>query len=234
MSRADVLQRILDDTRARLAAAPPDWASLEARIDAMPPAPDAMAALRAPGVRVIAEVKRRSPSAGSIAAAPDPVAVAATYARAGAAAISVLTEPLHFGGALSDLEQVARAVQTPCLRKDFVVERVQLAEARAAGASMALLIVAALDQATLTRLVQDSAAFGLSTLVEAHTAEEVRRALDAGGDDRRGQQPRPQDLPHRPRRVRDAARADPAWGRGRGRERDHRSGGRRAASAGRL
>jgi indole-3-glycerol phosphate synthase len=180
MSRADVLQRILDDTRARLAAAPPDWASLEARIDAMPPAPDAMAALRAPGVRVIAEVKRRSPSAGSIAAAPDPVAVAATYARAGAAAISVLTEPLHFGGALSDLEQVARAVQTPCLRKDFVVERVQLAEARAAGASMALLIVAALDQATLTRLVQDSAAFGLSTLVEAHTAEEVRRALDAG------------------------------------------------------
>jgi indole-3-glycerol phosphate synthase len=180
VSRADVLQRILDDTRAGLKAAPPDRAALEARISGMAPAPDALAALRAPGVRVIAEVKRKSPSAGAIAAAADPVAVASVYASAGAAAISVLTEPLHFGGALSDLEQVSRAVTTPCLRKDFIVDRVQLLEARAAGASLALLIVAALEQRDLTRLVGECAELGLTALVEAHTADEVSRALDAG------------------------------------------------------
>lgn len=180
MSRADVLQGILDDTRARLEAAPPDRAALEARISQMVPAPNALAALRAPGVRVIAEVKRRSPSAGAIAAAADPVAVASVYASAGAAAISVLTEPTHFGGALADLEEISRAVAVPCLRKDFIVGRDQLLQARAAGASLALLIVAALEQRELAGLLSDCAALGLTALVEAHTADEVARALDAG------------------------------------------------------
>ncbi|MEZ4269045.1 MAG: indole-3-glycerol phosphate synthase TrpC [Myxococcota bacterium] len=180
MSGADVLGRILDDTRARLAASPPDAAALEARIATMAPAVDALSSLRAPGVRVIAEVKRKSPSAGAIAAAADPVAVASLYAQAGAAAISVLTEPLHFGGALADLERVTEAVSVPCLRKDFIVDRVQLLEARAAGASLALLIVAALSQERLSQLLRDAESLGLTALVEAHTADEVARALDAG------------------------------------------------------
>ncbi|TNF29358.1 MAG: indole-3-glycerol phosphate synthase TrpC, partial [Deltaproteobacteria bacterium] len=132
------------------------------------------------GVRVIAEVKRRSPSAGDIQAAADPVAQARAYTAGGAAAISVLTEPAHFGGALSDLEAVAAAVSAPCLRKDFIVSQRQLLEARVAGASLVLLIVAILDDAELRALREAAEALGMHALVEAHDAEEVDRAVASG------------------------------------------------------
>ena len=105
-----------------------------------------------PGSSVISEVKRRSPSKGALADIPDPASLAQAYARGGAAAISVLTEERRFGGSLDDLRTVRAAVETPILRKDFIVESYQLVEARAAGADLALLIVAALDDDTLRRL----------------------------------------------------------------------------------
>ena len=144
------------------------------------PALDPLPALRAPGLAVIAEVKRASPSKGALAAIPDPADLAARYAAGGAAAISVLTEQRRFGGSLADLVAVRAAVPTPLLRKDFVVTEYQLWEGRAAGADLALLIVAALSQAQLTGFLALGAELGLTCLVEAHTAEEVRRALDAG------------------------------------------------------
>jgi indole-3-glycerol phosphate synthase len=175
-----VLGEVLAATRARLAARPPDRAALEREVAASPPPPDALPSLRAPGVRVIAELKRRSPSRGDLRPDADPVAVARAYAEAGAAAVSVLTEPDRFGGSLDDLRAVSAAVPIPSLRKDFLVDDVQLLEARAAGAAMALLIVAALDDRTLARLARAAESLGLLPLVEAHTEDEVRRALDAG------------------------------------------------------
>jgi indole-3-glycerol phosphate synthase len=144
------------------------------------PAGDGLAALAAPGVRLIAEVKRRSPSAGELNAIPDPAELAAAYAGAGAAAISVLTEPHHFGGSLADLGAVAGAVEVPVLRKDFVVEPVQLLEARASGASLVLLIAAVLSEDGLRRLRERAEAMGMHALVEVHDADEARRALASG------------------------------------------------------
>lgn len=175
-----ILAKIVADTRRRLEAEPPDRGALEAAIAEMGPAPDAMAALQAPGTRIIAEVKRRSPSAGTIATDVDPVAAARRYEAGGAAAISVLTEPAHFGGSLDDLRAVAAEVALPCLRKDFIVDEIQLLEARAAGAGLILLIAAVLDDAELVRLREAAEALGLAALVEAHTAEEVRRAVASG------------------------------------------------------
>lgn len=129
---------------------------------------------------VIAECKRRSPSKGVLAAEYDPVTIARQYERGGAAAISVLTEPTFFDGALDHLTAVRGAVQVPVLRKDFVVDEYQLFEARAAGADAVLLIVAALDQASLVRLQQRAWDLGLATLVEVHDDEEVPRAVDSG------------------------------------------------------
>ncbi len=137
--------------------------------------------LARPGVgNVIAECKRRSPSRGVLAQAYDPVAIARHYERGGAAAISVLTEPTFFDGALSHLRTVREAVGVPVLRKDFVVDEYQLFEARAAGADAVLLIVAALDQPTLVRLQTRAWELGLATLVEVHDDEEVPRAIDSG------------------------------------------------------
>jgi indole-3-glycerol phosphate synthase len=131
-------------------------------------------------IRVIAECKRRSPSRGILRQAYDPAAIAAAYAAAGATGISVLTEPTFFDGALDHLRAVRAAVPTPILRKDFFVDELQILEAHAAGADAILLIVAALDDATLTRLHAAAAGRGLAALVEVHTAEELRRAQDAG------------------------------------------------------
>jgi len=128
-------------------------------------------------VGVIAEVKRRSPSAGVIRADLDPVAYARAYEAGGAVAISVLTEEAHFGGSLADLERVAGAVSLPVLRKDFVVDELQLLEARAAGAAMVLLIVRALRDPDLRRLAERARGLGLATLVEAHDRGELERAL---------------------------------------------------------
>ncbi|PIE17954.1 MAG: indole-3-glycerol phosphate synthase [Proteobacteria bacterium] len=176
----NILTEILAGTRARLEASPVDLDALEVKARARAAGPDALAALRAPGARIIAEVKRRSPSAGTIRDVADPVTVAARYAARGAAAISVLTEPDHFGGSLADLARVADAVSVPCLRKDFVVGRRQLLEARAAGASLVLLIVAALTDAELRDLREDIEALGMHALVEAHDAEQTRRAVASG------------------------------------------------------
>ena len=129
---------------------------------------------------MIAECKRRSPSRGVLRADYDPAAIARHYAAAGAAAISVLTEPTFFDGALDHLRAVRAAVSTPILRKDFFVDEYQILEAHAAGADAILLIVAALDDATLARLHAAAEARGLAALVEVHTAEELARAQQAG------------------------------------------------------
>lgn len=129
---------------------------------------------------VIAECKRRSPSKGVLRADYDPVAIASSYAVAGAAAISVLTEPTFFDGAPDHLTAVRAAVQTPLLRKDFIVSEYQLVEARAMGADAVLLIVAALTPAELKQLSATAASLGLDTLVEVHSAEELSVAIDAG------------------------------------------------------
>ncbi len=148
---------------------------------AAPPAMDATAALApASAVKIIAEVKRASPSRGRLADIPDPAALASVYERAGASAISVLTEERRFLGSLDDLRAVRAAVQIPVLRKDFIADPYQVYEARAAGADIVLLIVAALDQPTLEALHALATGLGMAVLVETHSADEVSRAVDAG------------------------------------------------------
>lgn len=177
-----VLDEIIDGVRVDLAAReagrPLDEVKQAARRarEALDPLP----AFRAEGVSVIAEVKRSSPSRGPLATIPDPAALAASYEAGGAATISVLTEGRRFGGSLDDLEAVRAAVQIPVLRKDFIVTSYQLWEARAAGADLALLIVAALTQNELESLVDRAGSIGLTPLVEVHDEEEVDRALAAG------------------------------------------------------
>ncbi|NNC91160.1 MAG: indole-3-glycerol phosphate synthase TrpC [Acidimicrobiia bacterium] len=137
-------------------------------------------ALTRPGVNVIAEVKRRSPSRGALAPDLDPVTQAAAYAAGGAAAISVLTEPEFFSGSLEDLEAVTRSVEIPVLRKDFIIDVAQVWESKLAGADALLLIVAALEDDLLARLLQETEDAGLEALVEVHTGEEADRATSAG------------------------------------------------------
>ncbi|NHC45501.1 indole-3-glycerol phosphate synthase TrpC [Motilibacter sp. K478] len=153
---------------------------LKARCARVPDAKPVLPGFRDEGVRVIAEVKRASPSRASLAEIPDPAALAREYESGGAFAISVLTEQRKFGGSLADLDAVRQAVDAPLLRKDFIVSSYQLWEARAHGADIALLIVAALEQNALVSLVERAESIGLTPLVEAHDEEEVRRALDAG------------------------------------------------------
>jgi indole-3-glycerol phosphate synthase len=176
----DIVAGVRIDLAAREAVAGLD--EVRARAAAAPAPRDPMPAFRAPGTSVIAEVKRRSPSKGDLAEIADPATLAQAYARGGAAAISVLTEQRRFGGSLADLEAVRAAVGTPLLRKDFVVTPYQLHEARAAGADLVLLIVAALDQPTLERLYAEARDLGLTPLVEVHDEEETRRAVDLGAD----------------------------------------------------
>lgn len=147
---------------------------------AMPPPRDAYAALRRPGVGVIAEVKRSSPSKGQLAEIADPAELAGEYAAGGARCISVLTEGRWFGGSLADLAAVRAAVDIPVLRKDFVVSSYQIHEARAHGADLVLLIVAALEQNVLVGLLERIESLGMTALVEVHDEEEADRALAAG------------------------------------------------------
>jgi indole-3-glycerol phosphate synthase len=147
------------------------------------PALDGVGALsRADRVRIIAEVKRASPSRGDLSAIADPAALAAQYAEGGAAAISVLTEERRFKGSLADLEAVRAAVPVPVLRKEFVAEPYQVFEARAAGADLVLLIVAALEQPLLVELHELVGRLGMTALVETHTADELSRAIDLGAE----------------------------------------------------
>jgi indole-3-glycerol phosphate synthase len=177
-----VLDEIVAHKRSELAAlkAARPLGDLIAACRGLAPALDFAAALRpAAGerVRLIAEVKRASPSQGLFRGDLDPVAQASTYAQAGAAAVSVLTDARYFHGSLDDLIRVREAVLVPVLRKEFIVDEYQLWEARAAGADAALLIVAALEDAALRDLLHAAKAAGLATLVEVHTAHELDRAL---------------------------------------------------------
>jgi indole-3-glycerol phosphate synthase len=177
-----VLDEIVDGVRVDLAereAAVP-LSEVKAAARRAPDAIDPMPRFRRSEVSVIAEVKRSSPSKGALADIADPAALAGDYEAGGAAAISVLTERRRFGGSLDDLRAVRAAVEIPVLRKDFIVTSYQLWEARAAGADLALLIVAALDQNALECLVDRAQSIGLTALVEVHDEEEVDRALDAG------------------------------------------------------
>ena len=178
MSRT-TLDQILETTRSRLPALHASRGALEQAAAGAADPPSWGAAFRRPDVALIAEVKRRSPSAGDIHAALDPPVHAGAYARGGAAAVSVLTDGPYFGGSLADLEAVTRAVAIPVLRKDFILDELQLLEARAAGASAVLLIVRALDSARLRALARAAHAMGLGTLIEIHTDAELRIALEA-------------------------------------------------------
>lgn len=157
----------------------PRRAELERRAAAAPPPPSWRQAFSRRDVALVAEVKRRSPSAGVIQAELDPLAHAIAYAAGGAAAISVLTDEPFFGGSLADLEAVARSVFIPVLRKDFILDELQLVEARASGASAVLLIVRALDPMRLRELARAAHGMGLGTLVEVHTEAELGTALAA-------------------------------------------------------
>lgn len=156
-------------------------AEVEAAALARPAALDALKALRPSSrVKVIAEIKRSSPSRGSLAAIGDPAALARSYELGGASAISVLTEGRRFGGSLDDLEAVRAAVALPILRKDFIATPYQVFEARAAGADLVLLIVAALDDRELRELYDLIVDLGMTPLVETHSAEELERAAALG------------------------------------------------------
>src|SRR6476661_4456885 len=177
-----VLDSILDGVRADVAAreAVLDFAAVKAAAAAAPPALDAAAALLEPGIGVIAEVKRASPSKGALADIADPAELAAAYQAGGARVISVLTEERRFQGSLADLDAVRRAVTIPILRKDFIVGPYQIHEARAHGADVVLLIVAALEQHALASLIDRTESLGMTALVEVHTEQEANRALEAG------------------------------------------------------
>jgi indole-3-glycerol phosphate synthase len=190
-----VLARILQSTRAEVEARKQQLtgAQLRERIadDARPAAGQSLrdgaprgfrAALTRPGIAVIAEFKRRSPSAGTLRDDADLATLVAAYERGGASALSVLTEQPNFGGALADLTAARGVVGLPVLRKDFIVDEYQLLEARAAGADAVLLIVAALDDETLASLHSAARELTLDVLVEVHDREEVARALDVGAE----------------------------------------------------
>lgn len=176
----EIVAGVREDLAAREAATP--LADVRAALADVDPARDPMPHFRAAGSRVIAEVKRRSPSKGALADIPDPAVLASAYARGGAAAISVLTEQRRFGGSLDDLRAVRAAVETPILRKDFIVSGYQLVEGRAAGADLALLIVAALDDDSLRRLYAEARELGLTVLVEVHDEPETERAVELGAE----------------------------------------------------
>ncbi len=154
---------------------------MEKAAAAAAPARDALAALApADRVKIIAEIKRASPSRGHLSDIADPAALATRYVQGGASAISVLTEERQFGGSLADLEAVRAAVDVPVLRKDFIVLPYQVFEARAAGADLILLMASALDQADLGALYRLVDNLGMTALVEAHDADEVARAANIG------------------------------------------------------
>lgn len=150
---------------------------LEAIVAGLAPAPDFAAALRRPDVAVVAELKRRSPSKGPLDESLDAPVRTRAYAEGGAAALSILTEPSQFGGSLSDLREVRAVVALPLLRKDFITDAVQLLEARAFGASAALLIARALAPAALRALASEAVALGLTPLVEVRDEAELAEAL---------------------------------------------------------
>jgi indole-3-glycerol phosphate synthase len=178
-----ILDRIVASKLGEIAAAKErvPATALERQAATAPPVRDFRAALeQSPGVQVIAEVKKASPSAGIIRPDFDPVGIARVYERHGAACISVLTDEPFFQGKLSDLESIRTAVSLPLLRKDFILDPYQLLGARAAGADAVLLIAEILDADALPRLLREAAALGLQALVELYDADNLSRVLDSG------------------------------------------------------
>ncbi len=169
-----IIAGVLEDVKAREISG----AKLQEQIDAAPIVRDAYAALAVPGLQIIAEVKRSSPSKGALAAIADPADLAKKYEAAGAAVISVLTEGRRFGGSPEDLIAVRSAIEIPVLRKDFTVTEFQVLETRALGADLILLIVAALSDSQLRDYQALSHELGLSVLVEVHDEVELERALE--------------------------------------------------------
>lgn len=176
----DIIAGVREDLAAREAQTSLD--EVIAAVEGAPAVRDPMPAFRASGLSVICEVKRSSPSKGALAEIDDPAVLALAYAGGGAAAISVLTEQRRFGGSLDDLDLVGWRVDQPLLRKDFMVEPYQIYEARAHGADLILLIVAALDDAKLRELYDVATGLGLTPLVEVHTPDEAKRAVDLGAE----------------------------------------------------
>lgn len=174
----DIVAGVREDLAVRQAAVSLD--ELKDRAASVAPPRDGLAALRGDGVALIAEVKRASPSKGDLAAITDPAALARSYQEGGASVVSVLTEQRRFQGSLDDLAAVRAAVDIPILRKDFIVTSYQLWEARAYGADLALLIVAALDEQALISLIERTESLGMTPLVEVHDEAELERALAAG------------------------------------------------------
>jgi indole-3-glycerol phosphate synthase len=178
------LSDVVADVRSELARAPLDESRLMARILALPPTRDFAASLRGalgPSPKVIAEVKRSSPSSGRIAD-PDPGEQAAAYEEAGASAISVLTEPRHFDGSLADLRMVRRRTSVPILRKDFLVHPSQLMQSRAEGADAVLLITASVSPIELAALLATAKDLSLGTLVETHSEADLEVAIESGAE----------------------------------------------------
>ncbi|MFZ9283335.1 MAG: indole-3-glycerol phosphate synthase TrpC [Candidatus Nanopelagicales bacterium] len=175
---SEIIDGVLQDVAQRRSDIPIEVLQEKARKQS--PAIDPRPVLAGEDIAVIAEVKRKSPSKGELASIADPAALAAEYQAGGAHCISVLTEPRKFGGSLDDLRAVRAAVEIPVLRKDFIVTGYQLWEARAAGADMVLLIVAALEQEALVSLIERTISLGMTPLVEVHDATEVPRAVEAG------------------------------------------------------
>ena len=173
-----VLDSIIEGVREDLAARRGSMAALHERIDAQAPALDTHSFLSRAEMNVIAEVKRSSPSKGNLAPITDPAALAEKYQEAGAAAVSVLTEQRRFGGSLADLDAVRSRIEIPVLRKDFMVDEYQFLEARAHGADIVLLIVAALSKSQLKDFYDLATELGMASLIEVHTQSELESAMD--------------------------------------------------------
>ena len=173
-----VLDSIIEGVREDLAARRGSMGALHERIDAQAPALDAHSFLSRNEMNVIAEVKRSSPSKGNLAPISDPAALAEKYQEAGAAAVSVLTEQRRFGGSLADLDAVRSRIEIPVLRKDFMVDEYQFLEARAHGADIVLLIVAALSKSQLKDFYDLATELGMASLIEVHTQSELESAMD--------------------------------------------------------
>ena len=179
---ATYLDRILVAHRAQVAGRSADLGELRRQVEALDPCRSFRAAVAAPGLSLIAEIKRRSPSKGDLAPELDPSKLAGIYEHAGAAALSVLTDEEFFGGSFDDLRAARLATALPVLRKDFTVSALDVLEARLGGADALLLIVAALDDSELAEFLALAREIGLDVLVEVHDEAEVERALRAGAD----------------------------------------------------
>jgi indole-3-glycerol phosphate synthase len=173
-----VLASIIEGVREDLAARRLPMGQLQEALETAPAVRDCLPHLMSSEMSVIAEVKRSSPSKGALASIGDPAGLAATYEEAGAQVVSVLTEQRRFGGSLADLDAVRKAIDLPILRKDFMIDEYQFYEARAHGADVVLLIVAALSKNQLEDYFHLSTELGMRSLIEVHTNDELERALD--------------------------------------------------------